>query len=200
MLQYSQAFNTLSQYAGYHVDTDEKKQACFRQGLSSKLQDRLAMVKFDTFSELVNGAIIQEDAHLAHKAEKKRKAPAAGSSSSALRGSVWCSRAHSEPPFSTSRSSSGDIGPLSTLSHRGQLGLLFLSRLSKRCGCSSRGCAPICFRATTVDSLVTLHGTAQCHPSKASNRASRVRSSKWLTSSQDRCTTPPSRVFLRELQ
>jgi len=83
VLQYSQAFNTLSQYAGYHVDTDEKKQACFRQGLSTKLQDRLAMVRFDSFSELVNGAIIQEDAHLAHKAEKKRKAPAAGSSSSA---------------------------------------------------------------------------------------------------------------------
>ena len=37
------------------------------------------MIKFDTFSELVNGAIIQEDAHLAHKAEKKRKAPSAGS-------------------------------------------------------------------------------------------------------------------------
>src|SRR6185437_14741818 len=74
--------NNLSQYAGYHVDTDEKKQACFKQGLSSKLQDRLAMVKFDTFSELVNGAIIQEDAHLAHKAEKKRKAPPVGSSSS----------------------------------------------------------------------------------------------------------------------
>ena len=41
----------------------------FRQGLSSKLQDRLAMIKFDTFSELINGTIIQEDAHLAHKAE-----------------------------------------------------------------------------------------------------------------------------------
>ena len=58
-MQYAQAFNTLSQYAGYHVDADEMKQACFRQGLSSKLQDRLAMIKFDTFSELVNGAIIQ---------------------------------------------------------------------------------------------------------------------------------------------
>jgi len=83
VMQYAQAFNTLSQYAGYHVDTDEKKQACFRQGLSSKLQNRLAMIKFDSFSELVNGAIIQEDAYLAHKLEKKRKAPAAGSSSSA---------------------------------------------------------------------------------------------------------------------
>jgi len=80
-MQYAQNFNTLSQYAGYHVNTDEK-QACFRQGLSSKLQDHLAMFKFNNFSELVNGAIVQEDAHLAHKAEKKRKAPAAGSSSS----------------------------------------------------------------------------------------------------------------------
>ena len=50
----------------------------FPAGLSSKLQDRLAMIKFDTFSELVNGAITQEDAHLAHKAEKKRKSPAVG--------------------------------------------------------------------------------------------------------------------------
>jgi len=83
VMQYAQNFNTLSQYAGYHVDTDEKKQACFRQGLSSKLQDRLAMFKCNTFSELVNGAIVQEDAHLAHKAEKKRKSPAVGSSSSA---------------------------------------------------------------------------------------------------------------------
>ena len=83
VLQYAQVFNTLSQYAGYHVDTDAKKQACFRQGLNSKLQDRLAMFQFNTFSELVNGAITQEDAHLAHKAEKKRKAPAVGSSSSA---------------------------------------------------------------------------------------------------------------------
>ena len=83
VMQYAQNFNMLSQYAGYHVDTDEKKQACFRQGLSSKLQDRLAMFKFNTFSELVNGAIVPEDAHLAHKAEKKRKSPAVGSSRSA---------------------------------------------------------------------------------------------------------------------
>ena len=65
------------------MDSDEKKQACFRQGLSSKLQDRLAMFKFNTFNELVNGAITQEDAHLGHRAEKKRKAMAVESSSSA---------------------------------------------------------------------------------------------------------------------
>ena len=106
-MQYAQAFNTLSQYAGYHVDTDEKKQACFRQGLSSKLQDRLAMIKFDTFSELVNGAIIQEDAHLAHKAEKKRKAPAVGSSSSAPQRFCLVQSGPQRAPFSTSHSNRG---------------------------------------------------------------------------------------------
>ena len=116
------------------------------------------------------------------------------------RGSVWCSQAHSEPPSSTSHSSSGDIGPISTLSHRGQSGLLPLSRMSRRSGCSSWGCAPIYFRVTTVGSRVTLHGTAQCHPSKACNQASRVRSRVWPTSSRDKCTTPPLRVSLRELQ
>ena len=65
------------------METDEKKQACFRQGLSSKLQERLIMFKFNTFSELVNGAITQEDARIAHQAEKKRKAPMGGSSSQA---------------------------------------------------------------------------------------------------------------------
>ena len=77
------------------------------------------MIKFDTFSELVIGAIIQEDAHLAHKAEKKRKAPAGGSSSSAPQRFRLVQRAHSEPFFSTSHGSSGAIGRLSTHSRRG---------------------------------------------------------------------------------
>ena len=55
------------------------------------------------------------------------------------RGSVWYSRAHREPLFSTSHSSSGDTGPLSTHHHRRQLGLLPLSRMSRRSGCSSGG-------------------------------------------------------------
>jgi hypothetical protein len=32
VLQYAQAFNDLCQYAGYHVDTDEKKRDRFRRG------------------------------------------------------------------------------------------------------------------------------------------------------------------------
>jgi len=82
VLQYAQTFNQLAQYGGFHVDTDEKKQDCFRRGLSRKLQDKLALTTCNNFTELVNKAITQEDATLAHKADKKRKAPV-GSSSNA---------------------------------------------------------------------------------------------------------------------
>ena len=157
------------------------------------------MVKFDTFSELVNGAIIQEDAHLAQRRRKRERHRPWDLLAVLLRGSAWCSWARSEPPFSISRSSSGAIGPLSTHRHRAQLDLLFLNRLSRRFGCSSRGRAPICFHATTVGSLDTLHGTARCHQNRANRPVSRVRSSKWLISNRDKYTTPPSRVFQREL-
>ena len=83
VLQYANTFHQLAQYAGYHVDTDAKKQACFRRGLSSKLQDRLAVVRSANFNELVDLAITQEDRMMAHKADKKRKAPVGQSSSSA---------------------------------------------------------------------------------------------------------------------
>ena len=73
VLQYAQTFNQLSQYGGFHVDTDEKKQDCFRRGLSTKLQDKLALTTCNNFTELVNKAITQEDATLAHKADKKER-------------------------------------------------------------------------------------------------------------------------------
>jgi hypothetical protein len=65
---------------GYHADTDAKKHDHFRRGLSTKLKDRLNPIKVDTYNELVNLAITQEDCILAHCAEKKRKAPAGPSS------------------------------------------------------------------------------------------------------------------------
>jgi hypothetical protein len=76
ILQYAQAFNNLYQYAGYHADTDARK----RSGLSTKLKDHLIPIKVDTYNELVNLAITQEDYILAHRAEKKRKAPGGPSS------------------------------------------------------------------------------------------------------------------------
>ncbi len=75
VLQYAQAFNDLCQYAGYHADSDEKKRDCLRRGLNSKLRERLNTVRADSFNELVNLAISQEDCIVAHWIEKKRKAP-----------------------------------------------------------------------------------------------------------------------------
>jgi hypothetical protein len=74
VLQYAQAFNDLCQYASYHANSDEKKRNRFRKGLSTKLRECLNIVRADSFNELVNLAISQEDCIVAHRAEKKRKA------------------------------------------------------------------------------------------------------------------------------
>jgi hypothetical protein len=71
VLQYAQAINHLCQYAGYHADNDTKKQDHFRRGLNTKIKERLSLIKANTFSELVNMALTQEDCITAHHAEKK---------------------------------------------------------------------------------------------------------------------------------
>jgi hypothetical protein len=81
VLQYAQAFNNnLCQYAGYNEDLDEKKRDRFHRGLNTKLRERLNIVRVDSFNELVNLAISQEECIVAHWAEKKRKAPISGPS------------------------------------------------------------------------------------------------------------------------
>jgi hypothetical protein len=83
VLQYSQAFNDLCQYAGYHADTDEKKRDKFRRGLSTKLRDRLNTVRANSYNELVNMAISQEDCIMAVR-QKRRGSPYGRTFSSAL--------------------------------------------------------------------------------------------------------------------
>jgi hypothetical protein len=85
VLQYAQAFNHLCQYAVHHADTNTKKRERFRRGLSTKLQEMLNLVRAKSFNDLLNLAITQEDLIMAHRAEKKRKAPAGPSSASAPR-------------------------------------------------------------------------------------------------------------------
>ena len=80
VMEYANIFNHLAQYAAHHVDTDEKKQDCFKRGLNPELLVRLVVRKFTNYSELVSKAIIQEDAMLKYFEEKKRKEPHIGSS------------------------------------------------------------------------------------------------------------------------
>jgi hypothetical protein len=75
VLQYAQVFNHLCQYAGHHADNDARKQDRFRRGLNTKLKERLNLIRPNSFNELVNMAITQDDYITAHRAEKKRKAP-----------------------------------------------------------------------------------------------------------------------------
>jgi predicted PolB exonuclease-like 3'-5' exonuclease len=81
VLQYAQAFNDLCQYAGYNADTDEKKRDRFRRGLNTKLHVCLNTFRANSYNEIVNMAISQEDCITARQAEKKRKTPVAGPSS-----------------------------------------------------------------------------------------------------------------------
>jgi hypothetical protein len=76
---YWKKFNHLLQYGSYHVDTDEKKKACFRMGLSSKLCKCLTLLKNCTCNELVCAVIELEDA--IHDLQEEKKKWAAGSSS-----------------------------------------------------------------------------------------------------------------------
>jgi hypothetical protein len=78
---YSKEFNHLVQYALDQVDTDEKKKDHFMIGLSTKLQERMALNTGGTFPEFVNNVMIADDAIRAHKETKKRKVVAAPSSS-----------------------------------------------------------------------------------------------------------------------
>jgi hypothetical protein len=73
ILQYAHTFNYLCQYVGYYADNDAKKQDHFRQGLSTKLKEHHNLIKANTFSELVNMALTQEDCITAQRAEKKRR-------------------------------------------------------------------------------------------------------------------------------
>jgi hypothetical protein len=78
---YSKQFNHLAQYAPNQVNTGEKKKDRFMIGLSTKLQERMALNTRGTFPGFVSNAMIVDDAIRAHKETKKRKVVAAPSSS-----------------------------------------------------------------------------------------------------------------------
>ena len=80
-MDYVNKFNHLAQYAGIHVDTDDKKKDCFFRGLSSILQEKLYMVNYQTFGALMNAAIALKGFQRASQVDWKRKRVAAGSSS-----------------------------------------------------------------------------------------------------------------------
>ena len=81
VMDYVNKFNHLAQYAGIHVDTDDKKKDRFFRGLSSILQEKLYTANYQTFGALINAAIAMEGFQRESQALWKRKWVAVGSSS-----------------------------------------------------------------------------------------------------------------------
>jgi hypothetical protein len=81
---YTRKFNILAQYGTYHVNTDEKKDNLYREGLTIHRQDRLVQFSILSYDDLVSAAIDQERLMkaVAEADEKKRKRMKPGSSSS----------------------------------------------------------------------------------------------------------------------
>jgi hypothetical protein len=69
VMEYVNKFNHLAQYAGTHVDTDEKKMDRFYHGLSCILQEKLYTGGYQTFGAMMNTAIAMEG--LGHDAQAK---------------------------------------------------------------------------------------------------------------------------------
>jgi hypothetical protein len=71
--EYLQSFNNLSRYATEFVDTDAKKIASFKRGLSSKLIKTMGNSKCTTFNEFISDVITQDNNNSIHVASKSRK-------------------------------------------------------------------------------------------------------------------------------
>ena len=80
-MDYVNKFNHLAQYAGIHVDTDEKKKDCFYHDLSCSLQKELYIGNYQTFGAMMNAGIAMEGLQRDSSAEWKCKRVITGSSS-----------------------------------------------------------------------------------------------------------------------
>jgi hypothetical protein len=98
MHDYFKQFNHLAQYAPDQVDTNEKKKDRFVIGLSTKLQEHMALNTRGTFSEFVSNVMIADDAIRAHKETKKRKVVATPSCSAPLKYRTVYHHGSTNPP------------------------------------------------------------------------------------------------------
>jgi hypothetical protein len=80
VMEYANKFNHLAQYAGTHVDTDEKKRDRLYCSLSCILQKELYTGNYQTFGTMMNAAIAMEGLQRDTQAEWKRKRRISGSS------------------------------------------------------------------------------------------------------------------------
>jgi hypothetical protein len=97
MHNYSEQFNHLAQYALDQVNTEDEKKDCFMIGLSTKLQEHMALNTGGTFPEFISNVMIADDAIRTHK-ETKKKAMAAPSGSAPLKYQMVYHHGSTYPP------------------------------------------------------------------------------------------------------
>jgi len=73
LTEYLHAFNHLARYALEFVDTEAKKIASFKRGLSPNLMKTLGNNKSTTFNEFVSDTLTQENNNNVYIASKNRK-------------------------------------------------------------------------------------------------------------------------------
>ena len=73
LTEYLHAFNHLARYASEFVDSEAKRIASFKRGLSPKLMKSMGNNKSITFNEFVSNALTQENNDNVYAASKNRK-------------------------------------------------------------------------------------------------------------------------------
>jgi hypothetical protein len=71
--QYVTRFTQLSRYAQTNVDTDEKKQDCFLNGLNDSLAYALEAKNYENFQDMVNKALVLENHHSIMDRKRKQE-------------------------------------------------------------------------------------------------------------------------------
>jgi hypothetical protein len=73
LTEYLQAFNNLTRYATEFVNTEAKKIASFKRGLSPKLMKTMGTSKCVTFNEFISDTLTQENNNFVYAVSKSRK-------------------------------------------------------------------------------------------------------------------------------
>ena len=71
--QYIQKFMKLARYAPDDVNTDKKKQRCFRRGLNAMIREQIITHIYPDFNTLMNRTIQLEEERNRIEGERKRK-------------------------------------------------------------------------------------------------------------------------------
>jgi hypothetical protein len=70
--EYGEIFNKLARYAPNDVSTDAKRQSEFLRGLNDEISIQLLAVRFNSYQELLDRAVVVEDKHKSMENHKRK--------------------------------------------------------------------------------------------------------------------------------